>query len=50
METEIHVLLDIEAEKSRVINSLEVQLHNSENTERCLQEKLSMLTENFASL
>jgi len=36
MEAEIHVLLDIEAEKSRTINSLEVQLRNSESTERCL--------------
>jgi len=29
MELEIHVLLDIEADKSRNINSLEVQLQNS---------------------
>ena len=30
MQTEIHVLLDIEADKSRDINSLEVTLRNSE--------------------
>jgi hypothetical protein len=30
MEGEIHILLDIEAEKSRAMNSLEVQLRNSE--------------------
>jgi hypothetical protein len=36
MENEIHVLLDIEAEKSRNINSLEVQLKNSSSTERNL--------------
>ena len=32
METEIHVLLDIEAEKSRNINTIELQLRNSETT------------------
>lgn len=47
---EIHVLLDIEADKSRNINSLEVQLQNSEASERSLQEKLTGLTENFANL
>lgn len=50
MESEIHVLLDIEAEKSRTINTLEIQLRNSENTEKSLHEKLSALTDNFASL
>jgi predicted nucleic acid-binding Zn-ribbon protein len=50
MEMEIHVLLDIEADKSRNINSLEVQLQNSEASERSLQEKLTGLTENFANL
>jgi hypothetical protein len=50
MEMEIHVLLDIEAEKSRTINALEVQLCNTEASERSLQEKVVHLTENFADL
>lgn len=50
MENEIHVLLDIEAEKSRNINSLDVQLKNSSSTERNLHEKLALLTDNFATL
>ena len=44
------MLLDIEAEKSRNINSLEVQLRNSEAKERSLHEKIGMLTDNFGSL
>ena len=36
METEIHILLDIEAEKSRTVSNLELQLHNSQNSERAL--------------
>lgn len=44
MEMEIHVLLDIEAEKSRTINALEVQLCNTEASERSLQEKVNHLT------
>lgn len=31
MESEIRTLLDIESEKTRTINSLEIQLTNSEN-------------------
>ena len=50
MESEIHVLLDIEAEKSRNLNALESQLRNSEATERTLHEKLGALTQNFANL
>ena len=50
METEIYVLLDIEAEKSRTINSVEIQLRNSETNERSLHEKLDALTDNFGSL
>lgn len=50
MEMEIHVLLDIEAEKSRTINALELQLCNSEANERSLQDKVAHLTENFAEL
>lgn len=50
MEEEIHVLLDIEAEKSKNINTTEIQLRNSEATERSLHEKLTVLTDNFANL
>jgi septal ring factor EnvC (AmiA/AmiB activator) len=50
MESEIHVLLDIEAEKSRTLNSLESQLRNTEADERTLHEKLATLTENFGRL
>ena len=50
MEAEIHVLLEIEADKSRTINTLEIQLRNSENHERGLHEKLQVLTDNFAAL
>ena len=50
MESEIRTLLDIESEKTRTINSLEVQLTNSENNERRLTDKLNVLTENFAEL
>jgi predicted RNase H-like nuclease (RuvC/YqgF family) len=50
METEIHILLDIEAEKSRAISTLEFQLQNSESSEKNLKEKLSLLTENFLTL
>lgn len=42
--------MDIEAEKSRNINSLEIMLRNAENTERNLKEKLDILTDNFANL
>lgn len=50
MESEIRTLLDIEAEKSKTINSLEAQLHKSEDNERRLTDKLTILTENFAEL
>lgn len=50
MEAEIYVLLDIEAEKSRTINAVEIQLRNSETNERSLHEKLGALTDNFGSL
>jgi chromosome segregation ATPase len=50
METEIHILLDIEAEKSRAISALQLQLRNSEATERALHDKLAVLTDNFAAL
>lgn len=50
MESEIRTLLDIEAEKSRTINSLEIQLRTSEDNERRLTDKLTVLTENFAEL
>lgn len=50
MEEEIHVLLDIEAEKSKTINTTEIQFRNSEATERSLHEKLTVLTDNFANL
>ena len=50
MEAEIHVLLDIEAEKSRSVNALEFQLRSSEATEKSLHDKLAVLTEDFASL
>jgi len=36
MEEEIHVLLDIEADKSRTVNTLESQLRNAEADERSL--------------
>jgi len=44
METEIHVLLDIETEKSKTINYLESQLRNSENNGKNLQDKLLILS------
>ena len=44
------MLLDIEAEKSRNINTIEIQCRNSDATERSLHEKLTMLTDNFANL
>lgn len=50
MESEIHVLLDIQAEKSKTINYLEAQLRNSENNEKSLNDKLALLTDNFAAL
>jgi chromosome segregation ATPase len=50
MEAEIHILLDIEAEKSRTISALELQLHNSEGSERQLEQKLALLTDNFLTL
>lgn len=50
MEGEIHILLDIEAEKSRTISTLELQLTASENSERQLEQKLAMLTDNFLTL
>jgi chromosome segregation ATPase len=50
METEIHILLDIEAEKSRTISNLELQLHNSQSSERALEHKLAALTDNFLTL
>lgn len=50
MQTEIHILLDIEAEKSRTISTLEIQLMNSENSERALEQKLAVLTDNFYTL
>ena len=50
MEEEIHVLLDIEAEKSKTINYLEAQLRSSENNEKSLNDKLVVLTDNFNAL
>ena len=50
MESEIRTLLDIEAEKTRALNSLEIQLRNSEDNERRLTDKLNVLTDNFAEL
>lgn len=50
MEGEIHILLDIEGEKSRAIATLEFQLQDSEASEKALQQKLAVLTENFYSL
>jgi predicted nucleic acid-binding Zn-ribbon protein len=50
MEEEIHVLLDIEADKSRTVNTLESQLRNTEADERSLHDKLTVLTDNFANL
>ena len=50
MEGEIHVLLDIEAEKSKTINYLEAQLRTSENNEKSLNDKLLLLTQNFTAL
>ena len=44
------MLLDIEAEKSRTINTVEIQLRNSETNERSLHQKLGALTDNFGSL
>ena len=43
-------MLDIEAEKSRTISTLEIQLINSENSERALEQKLAVLTDNFYTL
>lgn len=50
MEGEIHILLDIEGEKSRAIAALEFQLQDSEASEKALQQKLAVLTDNFCSL
>ena len=50
MEEEIHILLDIQAEKSRTINALESQFQQSEHSIGNLNEKLSMLTDNFSTL
>lgn len=50
MESEIHILLDIEAEKSNTISSLEAQIATSENSERALEQKLAVLTDNFLTL
>lgn len=50
MEAEIHILLDIEAEKSNSIASLETQLASSSANECALEQKLAQLTENFLTL
>lgn len=50
MEDEIHILLDIQAEKSRTLSTLEFQYQQSEDSISNLNEKLAMLTENFGSL
>jgi predicted nucleic acid-binding Zn-ribbon protein len=50
MESEIRTLLDIEDEKSQTLTTLETQLRNSEENERRLMEKLTVLSENFSEL
>ncbi len=50
MQAEIHILLDIEAEKCRTISNLEIELDESLNDEKSQEQKLTMLTENFLSL
>lgn len=50
MEAEIHILLDIEAEKCRAISNLEIELDESLNDEKSQEQKLTLLTENFLSL
>lgn len=44
MESEIRALLDIEAQKTLTLNTLEVQLRNSEENERRLMDKLTVLS------
>lgn len=50
MEDEIHILLDIEADKSRHMQTLSLQLTHSEQSEQELKGKLELLTDNFAAL
>lgn len=50
MEGEIHVLLDIESEKSRTIAALEGHFQQTETSVTNLNGKLSLLTENFNAL
>ena len=44
------MLLDIEADKSRTIGSLDGQLGQTERSVASLNEKLALLTDNFNSL
>ena len=44
MEDEIHVLLDIEADKTRTIASLDSQLQQSSHSVVNLNDKLAQLT------
>ena len=50
MEDEIHVLLDIQGEKTRTIGALDSQLQQTEGSVANLNDKLAMLTDNFTSL
>lgn len=50
MEGEIHILLDIEADKSKTVTTLEAQLSQSEASVANLNQKLGLLTDNFNSL
>jgi chromosome segregation ATPase len=50
MENEIHLILDIELEKSNDLSLLEDRLANSETSEKNLTQKLAQLTDNFLNL
>jgi hypothetical protein len=50
MEAEIHLLLDIEAEKTGTVASYEAQIAQSEHSVANLHEKLNLLTSNFGAL